>query len=84
MNTYMVTLELAVRNERSEQLLNDARLNFFELMREGKLREMHVAVDHSKVWLLMKASGQTEVRALLKVLPIYANAKCHVAALEGE
>ena len=84
MSAYIVTLNLQPDSHDFERLLEEARLNFFELMREGKLTQMHVASNHTCMWLLMQAESPAEIRELLKTLPIYSDSLCDVQELEGE
>ncbi|MFQ5448298.1 MAG: muconolactone Delta-isomerase family protein [Saprospiraceae bacterium] len=79
---FMVDFSLPkVLSEEFLRLIPHQRTAANKLFREGKLINLAIALDNSKMWAVVNANDEKEVAELIKELPLTRFMKCHISLL---
>ena len=82
MNQYMIDIDLpGVITEDFAALIPDQRATVNALMTEGKIASYSLAMDRSRLWVIVNAATADEARGVIASFPIIAYIKFRIHEL---
>lgn len=82
MNTYM--LEIALPPYLTDDfigMVSEQQMEVEQLLTEGRIKSFSLALDRSKLWVVIEAVNEGEVLKVVELFPILKKSKVHIQEL---